>query len=99
MVDAAVSKTVEGQLSCRFESDLRHQTENIGVCSAELCSGSTGDFESSSPGSNPGSPASHNTFRTFLREKAVYPSFAAAAFNPYEGYAVSSLFGLCLMLT
>ena len=25
MVDAAVSKTVEGQLSCRFESDLRHQ--------------------------------------------------------------------------
>ena len=25
MVDAAVSKTVEGQLSCRFESDLRHK--------------------------------------------------------------------------
>ena len=27
MVDATVSKTVEGQLSCRFESDLRHQLE------------------------------------------------------------------------
>ncbi len=27
MVDAAVSKTVEGQPSCRFESDLRHYKE------------------------------------------------------------------------
>ena len=27
------------------------------IASAELCSGSTGDFESSSPGSNPGSAA------------------------------------------
>jgi hypothetical protein len=52
MVDAAVSKTVEGQLSCRFDSDLRHQDGN-----AELCSGSTGDFGSLSPGSNPGSAA------------------------------------------
>ena len=57
MVDAAVSKTVEGQLSCRFESDLRHH-DRI----AELCSGSTEDFGSFSPGSNPGSAAS-NIFR------------------------------------
>ncbi len=27
MVDAAVSKTVGRQLSCRFESDLRHQAK------------------------------------------------------------------------
>ena len=28
-VDATVSKTVEGQLSCRFESDLRHQIRPV----------------------------------------------------------------------
>jgi hypothetical protein len=29
MVDAAVSKTVGGQPSCRFESDLRHHGLNL----------------------------------------------------------------------
>ena len=29
MVDAAVSKTVGGQLPCRFESDLRHQSRRL----------------------------------------------------------------------
>ncbi len=48
-VDASVSKTGGGRPPCRFESGLRHD--------AELCSGSTGDFGSPSPGSNPGSAA------------------------------------------
>ena len=57
-VDAAVSKTVGGRPSCRFESDLRHHIQpELG---AELCSGSTGDFGSSSPGSNPGSAARYS---------------------------------------
>ena len=56
MVDAAVSKTVGGQLPCRFESDLRHDKSD-----AELCSGSTGDFGSLSPGSNPGSAALYSS--------------------------------------
>ncbi len=34
MVDAAVSKTVGGQLPCRFESDLRHK--NLIGCQSEL---------------------------------------------------------------
>ena len=61
-VDATVSKTVEGQLSCRFESDLRHHQEKAIIygTNAELCNGSTEDFESSSPGSNPGSAARHS---------------------------------------
>ena len=50
--DAMVSKTIGRQLSCRFDPDLR-QNEMI----AELCSGSTADFESVCPGSNPGSAA------------------------------------------
>ena len=68
MVDAAVSKTVGGQLPCRFESDLRHngfgdltglpQKSKVFVeVSAGLCSGSTEDFGSFSPGSNPGPAA------------------------------------------
>ena len=52
MVDAAVSKTVGRQLPCRFDSDLRHKCYNAG-----LCSGSTEDFGSSNPGSNPGPAA------------------------------------------
>ena len=47
MVDATVSKTVGGQLPCRFESDLRHQRLKIQAgISAGLCSGSTEDFGS-----------------------------------------------------
>ena len=58
MVDATVSKTVGGQLPCRFESDLRHQRLKIQAgISAGLCSGSTEDFGSFSPGSNPGPAA------------------------------------------
>ena len=46
MVDAAVSKTVEGQLSCRFESDLRHKSrisvkqspfKHKNSCQANVC--------------------------------------------------------------
>ena len=54
MVDAAVSKTVGGQPSCRFESDLRHHGLNLtGLqqksmrfvdVNAGLRSGSTDDF-------------------------------------------------------
>ena len=33
---------------------------------AELCSGSTGDFESLSPGSNPGSAANLEVFQSVL---------------------------------
>jgi hypothetical protein len=37
MADAAVSKTVEGQLSCRFESGLRHQpVHSIALTSIEF---------------------------------------------------------------
>ena len=68
MVDATVSKTVGGQPSCRFESDLRHQrikkSEHVHAkakvfidVNAGLCSGSTEDFGSFSPGSNPGPAA------------------------------------------
>ena len=58
MVDATVSKTVGGQPPCRFESDLRHQGLEIQAgISAGLCSGSTEDFGSFSPGSNPGPAA------------------------------------------
>ena len=49
-----VSKTIGGQLSCRFDPDLR-QYKLI----ADLCSGSTADFESVCPGSSPGSAASN----------------------------------------
>ncbi len=41
---------------------------------AELCSGSTGDFGSSSPGSNPGSAATLEAFRTLLSEEVAYPA-------------------------
>ena len=68
MVDAAVSKTVGGQLPCRFESDLRHnefgdltglpqKSKVFAEVNAGLCSGSTEDFGSFSPGSNPGPAA------------------------------------------
>ena len=50
--DAMVSKTIGGQPSCRFDPDLR-QYKHI----AELCSGSTADFESVCQGSNPCSAA------------------------------------------
>ena len=67
-VDATVSKTVGGQPPCRFESDLRHQRikkskkvpakgKVFADGSAGLCSGSTEDFGSFSPGSNPGPAA------------------------------------------
>ena len=52
--DAMVSKTIGGQLSCRFDPDLRQY-----VWIADLCSGSTADFESVCPGSSPGSAASN----------------------------------------
>jgi hypothetical protein len=50
--DAMVSKTIGGQPSCRFDPDLR-QNKLI----AELCNGSTADFESVCQGSNPCSAA------------------------------------------
>ncbi len=53
--DATVSKTVGRRLPCRFDPDLRHHDESSSVIDAELCSGSTKDFESFCPGSNPGS--------------------------------------------
>ncbi len=53
MVDAAVSKTVGSKSRVGSSPTFGSKCYN-----AELCSGSTGDFGSLSPGSNPGSAAS-----------------------------------------
>ena len=73
MADATVSKTVEGRLSCRFESDLRHHLPSsvvvaqgtldplgnptVFIVTGDSSSGRTTDFGSVWPGSSPGSPA------------------------------------------
>ncbi len=81
LVDAAVSNTVGGQPPCRFESDLRHHKRknyqkdwfSLWEYNAELCSGSTGDFGSPSPGSNPGSAANRILLPYLCNEGVLFP--------------------------
>ena len=82
MVDAAVSKTVGRQLPCRFDSDLRHKCYNAG-----LCSGSTEDFGSSSPGSNPG-PAALFPGSSMVERAAVNCKVVGS--NPTRGATLES---------
>ncbi len=51
---------------------------------AELCSGSTGDFESLSPGSNPGSAASklHGIYYLTNKEAAAGVTTVSGDFRP-----------------
>ena len=84
MVDAAVSKTARGQLLCRFESDLRHQLRWLRKPVAELCSGSTEDFESFCPGSSPGSAAKHSLPSSSVVERSAVNRLVEGS-NPSSG--------------